>query len=159
MTKQDGKKPTAIDVDKIDLEEMKERTTDLPGLIEYAHSLGGFSIVPTKEGTIKGQALEAMKGQTDLQMQQIYEQMQLLAKQANKLKRRADISIEIYQAKMSFKPVIGHTYFLYAKKDQQKVLSMVAPTEWGKSMPFEKFVAEVKLLADHTWDVKEDKEN
>jgi hypothetical protein len=31
------------------------------------------------------------------------------------------------------------------------MLSLVSPKEWGPSMPFKKFVATVKLLADHTW--------
>ncbi|MBT4790995.1 MAG: DUF2452 domain-containing protein [Halobacteriovoraceae bacterium] len=154
MTKKD--KPIAINVDEIDMDLMKERTTDLPGLIEYAHSIGGFSIIPTEEGEIKGQAMSAMKEQTDMQMHQIYEQMQLLAKQANKLKKRADISIEIYNAHMRFKPVMGKVYFLYEKKDNNKVLSMVSPNEWGNSMPFEKFIAKVKLLADHTWEILEE---
>ena len=95
---------------------MKERTTDLPGLIEYAHNVGGFSIAPTKQGVIKGSAMKAMQEQTDLQMGQIYEQMQLLAKQAAKLKERAEVSSEIYNAEIRFKPVIGKTYFLYEKK-------------------------------------------
>ena len=28
---------------------------------------------------------------------------------------------------------------------------LVSPKEWGSSGPFKKFVAGVKLLADHTW--------
>lgn len=144
-----------IDVDQIDMERMKDRTTDLPALLEYAHSIGGFSVVPTEQGVIKGQAMQAMKEQTEMHMGQIYEQMQLLAEQANKLKKRAEVSFEIYDANMGFKPLIGQTYYLYQKKDK-KLLSIVSPKEWGKSMPYEKFLAKVKLLADHTWDILED---
>lgn len=152
----DGNKSVReIDVDKIDLERMKDRTTDLPALLDYAHSIGGFSIVPTQEGVIKGHAMNAMKEQTEMQMQQIYDQMKLLASQAQKLKRRGEISIEIYEAQMSFKPDIGQTYYLYQKKNK-KILSLVGPEEWGKSMPFDAYLATVKLLADHTWDVLDD---
>jgi len=136
---------------------MKDRTTDLPGLIEYAHSIGGFSVVPTAQGEIKGQAMAAMKEQTEIQMQQLYEQMQLLAAQAAKLKRRADISYDIYEAEMRFKPVMSEIYYLYQKKDEdKKVLSMIGPEQWGNSLPFEKFIAKIKLLADHTWEILED---
>jgi len=31
-------------------------------------------------------------------------------------------------------------------------MSMVSPGEWGKKMPYD-FVATIKLLADHTWDI------
>lgn len=155
MKNDDQKKPREINVDEIDMERMKDRTTDLPALLQYAHSIGGFSIVPTEQGVIKGQSMQAMKEQTEMHMGQIYDQMQLLAEQANKLKRRAEISFEIYDANMGFKPLIGQTYYLYQKKGQ-KLLSIVSPKEWGEGMPFEKFLAEVRLLADHTWDIIED---
>ena len=100
-------KATPIDVESIDLDLMKERTTDLPGLVEYAHSIGGFSVIPNEEGAIKGQAMTAMKEQTEMHMHQIYEQMQVLARQASKLKKRAEVSVEIYHAQMRFKPVIA----------------------------------------------------
>ena len=155
MKNDDQKKPRPINVDEIDMQRMKDRTTDLPALLQYAHSIGGFSIVPTEQGVIKGQAMQAMKEQTEMHMGQIYDQMQLLAEQANKLKRRAEVSFEIYDANMGFKPIIGQTYYLYQKKGQ-KLLSIVSPKEWGKSMPFEKYLAKVRLLADHTWDIIED---
>ena len=157
MTKKS--EPIEINVDEIDMELMKERTTDLPGLLEYAHTIGGFSVIPTKEGQIKSSAIEAMKGQTDLQMTQIYEQMQLLAKQAAKLKRRAEVSLEIYKANVRFKPVINSTYYLYENQKSEKILSMVAPEEWGKSIPFKSYLAKVKLLANHTWDLIEDNQD
>ena len=152
--------PVEIDVDQIDMELMKERTTDLPGLIAYAHSIGGFSIVPNDEGMVKSEAMNAMKDQTNMQMNQIYEQMQLLASQAAKIKRRAEISIDIYEAEIKFKPVINKIYFLYKKSEEKNILSMIHPKEWGEKMPFQTFLAEVKLMADHTWLVIEDaKEN
>jgi hypothetical protein len=57
----------------------------------------------------------------------------------------------IYEAKLSFKPQIGHTYHLYQKRDSTHILSLVAPAEWGGAGPFEQFISSVKLLADHTW--------
>ena len=119
--------PVEIDVDQIDMELMKERTTDLPGLIAYAHSIGGFSIVPNDEGMVKSEAMNAMKDQTNMQMNQIYEQMQLLASQAAKIKRRAEISIDIYEAEIKFKPVINKIYFLYKKSEEKnKALAAAA---------------------------------
>lgn len=150
----DEKGPTPIDVDQIDLEKLKEKTTDLPGLLEYAHSVGGFAIAPTDQGVIKGNARKAMQEQTQMQMDQIYEQMTLLAKQARELKKRADVSAMIYEAQMSFQPVIGKSYYLYEKEDGKKNLSLIAPEEWGDKKPFKEFIAKVSLLADHTWKVE-----
>lgn len=155
----DKKKPKPINVDEIDLEVMKQKTADMPGLLEYAHNVGGFSIAPTKQGVIKGTALKAMEQQTQKQMDQIFEQMKLLAKQVTDLKDRAEVSHLIYEAQMSFKPIVGETYFLYENKKNKQILSLVSPEEWGKSIPFKKFIAKVTLLADHTWDVEKVEED
>lgn len=147
------KKPKPINVETIDLDKLKEKTTDIPGLLEYAHSVGGFSIVPTKEGAIRSKALQVMGEQTQMQLDQIFEQMQLLAKQAKDLKERAQLSELIYESKISFTPVVGKIYYLYQKKDGSKVLSLVSPEEWGNSQPYEIFISALQLLADHTWKV------
>ncbi|WP_420387158.1 DUF2452 domain-containing protein [Roseivirga sp.] len=150
MSKKDsGKK---IDVDKIDLERMGEMTTPNPGVIPFPHTVGAAMIKPEDKGKIKGRSLSAMYDQTEMDMQQIYEQMQLLAEQAKNIQNRVTVSERIYQAKMSFDPIIGRIYHLYQKKDGTDTLSLVAPEEWGKSCPYE-FIATIKLLADHTWDV------
>lgn len=147
-----GKK---IDVDQIDMEKMAEMTTPNPGTIAFPHSVGGAMIKPEDKGKIKGRSLSAMYEQTDMNMKQIYDQMQLLAEQAKTLKDRVDVSERIYGAQIAFQPLIGKVYHLYLKKDQTDTISLIGPKEWGRSKPFEKYIATVKLLADHTWDILE----
>ncbi|GAB4239930.1 MAG: hypothetical protein Tsb0034_16100 [Ekhidna sp.] len=144
-----------IDISLIDLEKEKDKITDLPGLIEYAHHAGSAIIKPEDKGRIKGNAVAAMHDQTNRQFRQIYEQMQTLIEQAKYLKNRVEVSERIYQANVPFQPVIGKSYFLYKKKDGSDLLSMVSPDEWGKSFPYESFEAEVRLLSDHTWELVE----
>jgi len=120
-------------------------------VLPYASSVGSVAIRPTKAGVIKHKALAAMDEQTNMQLEQIKQQIELLAKQAQELKKRKELSLMIYEAQLSFKPQIGQVYHLYEKKDGNHVLSLVAPTEWGGSGPFKNFVASVRLLADHTW--------
>lgn len=145
-----GKK---IDVDKLDLELMKEKTTETPGTLPYAHHSGSAIIKPEDKGKITGRAVAAMHSQTDMQMAQIYEQMQILAEQAKKIQARVEVSERIYQASISFEPLINHRYFLYQKSDGSDFLSMIGPEEWGRKKDWAHFVAEVKLLADHTWEI------
>lgn len=133
----------------------KDKITETPATLPYAHHVGSAIIKPEDKGRIKGRAMAAMVEQTNSQMQQIYEQMQLLAEQAKKLEKRVLISEKIYNAEMNFEPVIGHIYYLYRRKNGKQVLSMIAPENWGKTIPFEAFEAKIKLLADHTWDVLE----
>lgn len=155
---QDTKKQK-IDVDRIDLEKEREKTTEQPGLIAFPHTVGGAVIKPEDQGKMKGRAVSAMRQQTDRQMRQLYEQAQTLARQAQAIKDRVDISERIYEAEMNFEPIIAHTYFLYQKKDDTDVLSLVSPEEWGRSYPFKAYVAKVTLLSDHTWDVEPNEES
>ena len=142
-----------VDLSQIDLEKDRDKITDLPGLIEYAHHAGSAIIKPEDKGRIKGTAVAAMQDQTDRQFRQLYEQMKTLIDQAKYLKNRVEVSERIYQANVPFQPVIGKIYFLYKKKDGTDLLSMVSPDEWGKSFPYEIFEAEVRLLSDHTWEI------
>lgn len=124
-----------------------------PGLLPYAHTVGGAIIIPTEKGIMKSKALAAMEQQTEMQLEQIKEQINLLAKQAKEIQSRTQISLEIYNADMGFEPLINHTYYLYQRtKTGEKVLSMIAPDQWGRSSKLA-FRAEVVLLADRTWKV------
>ncbi len=143
-----------IDADKIAVN---------PSLLPYAHTVGGAIIIPTEKGIMKSKALAAMEQQTEMQLDQIKEQINLLAKQANEIKSRTQISLEIYNADMGFEPLVNHVYYLYEReKTGEKVLSMIAPEQWGRSSKLA-FMAEVLLLADRTWKVvrenKEDENN
>ena len=128
-----------------------------PGLLPYAHHVGSALINPLDKGRIKGRAMTAMAQQTEKQFEQIKEQIDLLATQARKLQRRVEISERIYLADMSFEPIHGTLYHLYEKADGSYVLSMIGPNEWKTQGGFENHIASVQMLADHTWDIIEDK--
>jgi len=145
--------PKPIDVTKIDTELMKLKVTDVPSLLEYAHTIGGFAITPTNEGMIKSHARDAMKEQTEEQLGLIFEQMKTLAKQVQDIKKRVEISDMIYGVQMTFQPVIGKRYFLYELDEGKKYLSLISPKEWGDKMAGQKYLAEVHLNSDHTWKV------
>ena len=130
----------------------EEKVTEKPGTLPYAHTVGGFVIKPTEKGVIKGKSMAAMEQQTTRQLKQLYDQMKVLSEQAKKLQERAEVSRQIYDAEMNFEPVVGHTYFLYLRKNGIYVLSMVSPEEWGAKMPYD-YISKVSLLADHTWEI------
>ncbi len=130
-----------------------------PGLLPYAHTAGGAVIRPEDKGRIKGNAMMAMYEQTDRQIGQLREQMETLVAQAKALQRRKEISEVIYEATLNFRPVVGHIYHLYRKKDDTHTISLIAPDEWG-NCPYT-YLATVQLLYDHTWEVlaQADEEN
>lgn len=153
MTEEKKTKPTPVDISNINLDLMKLKVTDMPSILEYAHTVGGFAIVPTNQGQIKGHAREAMKEQTEEQMAMIYEQMKTLAKQVQDIKKRVYISDLIYEVEIPFTPVIGKKYFLYERANNERYLSLISPVEWGDKMNGQKYLAEVRLNADHTWKI------
>ncbi len=148
MAEEDKKKDfvNPIDEDKI---------AEDPHLLPYAHTVGGAVIKPVDRGKVKGRAVQSMYEQTDMQIDQIKEQIALLAEQAKAIQRRVQISENIYLAEMNFEPLVGFTYHLYQRANQQFVLSMVGPNEWGAQPPY-RFVATARLLADHTWEIVEE---
>lgn len=146
MKDEDGRDINPIDKDKV---------TEEPGRLAYPHHVGSPVVKPVDRGKVKGRAMSAMVQQTDSQLDQIYQQMQLLAKQAKAVQDRIGVSEKIYDAEMNFEPLIGHRYYLYLKENGKHVLSMLSPQEWGKRMPYSSLVSAVRMLADHTWDLEE----
>lgn len=153
------KKPEAIELDAATLERMKIMVSDTPNTLTHAHSRSGALVKPEDQGTTKGVAVTAMHQQTHVQLQQIAEQIQVLARQYESLKHRIEISERIYLAHIPFTPKIGQVYCLYAQEGSKDVLSLLNPTDWGaRGMPYTRFLAKVRLLADHTWEVLEEGE-
>ena len=138
-------------INPIDPDKVSENPHNLP----YAHNVGSAVVKPEDQGKLKGRAMNAMEHQTDMQLNQIYEQMQLLADQAKSLSNRKKISELIYNAEMRFEPLINHVYHLYKRENGKQLLSIIAPDQWGKSKQNFEFIATVRLLADHTWDILE----
>jgi hypothetical protein len=120
-------------------------------VLPYSASVSGAIIKPTEEGVIRHKALTAMEEQTNMQLEQIRKQIELLALQAQEIHQRKELSMLIYGAKLSFKPEIGQVYHLYEKQDGSHLISLISAREWGEAMPYKRYVAAVQLLADHTW--------
>lgn len=132
----------------------EDKITDMPHLLPYAHHVGSAIIRPLDKGRTKGNAMKAMYQQTENQLLQIKEQVETLIRQAQAIHDRISISERIYQADCGFKPIAGHIYYVYEKKNGSLTISMVGPKEWGKNPPYE-YIATVELLADHTWKILE----
>ena len=121
-------------------------------VLPYSASVSGVVIRPTQEGVIRHKVLSAMEEQTNMQLDQIRKQVELLALQAQEIQSRKELSMIVYSAKLNFQPVIGQVYHLYQNNDGSYMISMVSPNEWGRgTKSFKKHEAKMQLLADHTW--------
>lgn len=124
---------------------------EILSLLPYAHMRGGFPVKPEDIGRAKGIAVTAMEEQVQIQLKQIYGQVETLAQQAKEIRTRANISYKIYQCDMKFVPVIGQTYHLYEDSKGNPSLSMIPPEQLGPLR--KKHLATVRQLHDHTWDI------
>ncbi|MCX6190340.1 MAG: DUF2452 domain-containing protein [Bacteroidetes bacterium] len=126
------------------------------GLASFAPiplSVSSPAIRPEDRKLIKAQAVEAMHLKAQQQIDLLKRQAALIMEQARELEDRVLISQQIYEATMRFSPTMGMTYHIYKRHDGEVILSLVSPAEWGQRFPFKHFVATVKLLGDHTWDI------
>ena len=111
-------------------------------------------INPENKGKIKASAVEAMQKQAEQQISMLRKQAEVIMNQVREIENRLQVSYGIYEAEMKFTPQINDFYHLY-QKDGKKILSFISPKEWGAKMPYDKFLATVKLLPDKTWEVIE----
>jgi hypothetical protein len=109
-------------------------------------------INPIDKRLVKATAFETMQYQANQQISIIKQQAELLMEQARKIEDRMEISRKIYEADLNFEPVIGTTYHVY-EKNGRTILSLVAPNEWGRKMPFDLHVCSATLLGDKSWDL------
>lgn len=130
----------------------EDKVTEIPHLLPYAHHVGSAIIKPIDKGRVKGVAMTAMYQQTESSLLQIKEQVELLLGQAQKIHDRINISEKIYQADIGFQTTVNQIYYIYERDNGKWTLSLIAPEEWGRSKSLN-FIAEVKLLADKTWEV------
>ena len=129
----------------------RDKITETPSTLPYAHHVGSALIRPDDLKGLRSKALSSMEEQTEMQLDQSREQIELLRQQAEKVVQRRQASFDVYRAKIGFEPLVGRVYHLYERSNGETLLSMIDPGSWGKS-PFT-FLHSVKLLADHTWEV------
>ena len=121
-------------------------------LSPIALNIGSPVIKAEDKGKIKANAVEAMHHYANQEISMLKKQADLIMQQVREIESRLKVSEKIYQSDMRFVPVIGQTYHLYEKEDHY-TLSLVGPDEWGQSKNTRKYVASVKLLGDHSWDM------
>lgn len=135
----------------------KDKVAENPGLLAYPHTLGSSMVKPGDQGKIKSRALSAMEEQTHRQLQQIQRQAELLAEQANAIRKRMEVSYQVYRAAIAFEPFIGGIYYLYEQAGAYKLM-MIGPEQWGRNKNASlQFISTVKLLSDHTWEIIDDR--
>ncbi|GAB1448942.1 MAG: DUF2452 domain-containing protein [Bacteroidetes bacterium] len=115
-------------------------------------NLGSPVIKAEDRNQIKANAVEAMHHYANQEISMLKKQADLIMEQVREIEKRLKVSEKIYQSDMRFTPVIGQVYHLYENGDHFK-LSLIGPNEWGRSKSVGKYLASVRLLGDHSWDL------
>jgi hypothetical protein len=115
-------------------------------------SIGSPVIRPEDKNKIRANAVEAMHHYANQEIGMLKKQADLIMQQVREIEGRLKISEQIYQSDMRFTPIVNQVYHLY-EKDDHFLLSLIGPDEWGRSKNSRKYIASVKLLGDHSWDV------
>lgn len=115
-------------------------------------SIGSVPIAPEDKNKIKANAVAAMHHYAQQEMDLLRKQADLIMQQVREIEDRLKVSEQIYQADMRFTPVVGQVYHLYEKENHYSI-SLIGPEEWGSRKAPMKFLATVRLLADHSWQI------
>ncbi len=85
------------------------------------------------------------------ELSQIAEQIRALQERARAVLEAANESLTIHQARCSFQKRPGHVYHLYERRDGQRWLSMIGPTEWGSEDADRAFCGSFRLELDQSF--------
>ena len=80
----------------------------------------------------------------------IAEQIKSLQDQAHEILKQAQHDQVLHRASCQCKRIIGHTYYLYAKGNEQLYFSMLSPEDWHGEPPHQ-FMGSYRLEQDMSW--------
>jgi|TARA_Y100000310_G_scaffold329460_1_gene399359 hypothetical protein len=125
----------------------KDNVCDSPGLIPYPHHRGSQIIKPdliknpiAKIELVANQKLELLR-----------EQAEQIMKQAKKVLDNVSFTKEMYDYGLRFEPVIDHIYHVYERENEERFVSLIAPSEWGARFKG-KHVYSARFCPDDTWE-------
>ncbi|OWA51003.1 putative Uncharacterized protein C1orf50 [Hypsibius exemplaris] len=81
----------------------------------------------------------------------IVDQIRYLQEQAKKILEEANRAQQLHHVACNFKKIPGNIYYLYEKiPSQERLFSMLSPSDWGRSCPYS-FLGAFKLQYDMSW--------
>ena len=117
------------------------------GLKPYATNLGAPAIRTADTTAWKVRNIDTVNKQVGARYQE-------LKAAYDKLMEQFEYNQLVYAAKFNFEPLVGHTYHLYRKKDQQPFLSIISPEECAFD-----HLGSFRLNADKMWEQVEGKKS
>ena len=101
-----------------------QNITDKPESLPYPNNIGSIAFKPDNVSAyLEPHSKEANN--------YFIERLKELEEEYSKLQQQYDDNMLVYSAEVRFKPIVGHTYYLY-ERDGKKVLSLLSKEQLGK---------------------------
>lgn len=122
-------------------------------ITQYPTEIGSpsFDLVPVTKQKDLMRNVARMHGQQEYN--RIMELVTILQKQAEKIKRRLDITDAVCSAEYNFQTYHGQVYWLaYDKIKEKNILCTLGPNDWFTAAPDNyNYICKVQWLGDFTW--------
>jgi len=105
-----------------DLQQLKDKSADNPGLLSYPHSIGSAPIKPENTSSFINRATNKVN-------KEFKDRFERLKTEYESLLEELEWNKIIYESELRFEPVVGEIYHLY-QKDGKNFISLIGPDEW-----------------------------
>jgi len=122
-----------------ELQLLKDKSTDTPGLLPYPHHIGSAPIKPESTSSFVNRGVNKVN-------HEFKNRFERLRKEYESLLEEYDWNKVIYESDLRFEPVVGEIYHLY-QTDGKKFISLIGPDEWNKE-----YLGSFKLNSDLKWE-------
>jgi hypothetical protein len=122
-----------------ELQQLKDKSTDKPGLLPYPHHIGSVPIKPENTSTFVNRGVSKVN-------HEFKDRFERLRKEYESLLEEYEWNKVIYESDLRFEPVVGEIYHLY-NSDGKKFISLIGPNEWNKE-----YLGTFKLNSDLKWE-------
>lgn len=112
------------------------------GVLPYASNIGAPKIEPTNVSLWKNTSIKTYNYALENKVKELKDQYDLLMKEYG-------VNERLYNAKMSFDPIIGKVYHLYKDSLGEEFLSLIEPSHWDKE-----YLGSYALNHEKTWELQ-----
>jgi hypothetical protein len=117
-----------------------DNVADTPGILPYGSNIGAPAITPTDINSWKDLRI----GSANKYFETRYDEIK---QEYIKLMQEYEWNKLVYNARYSFQPVVGNTYYLYQHDKGHLWLSLVEPNRWEQI-----FIGAFKLTSNDKWE-------
>lgn len=121
-----------------DLQQLKDKSADNPGLLSYPHSIGSAPIKPENTSSFINRATNKVN-------KEFKDRFERLKTEYESLLEELEWNKIIYESELRFEPVVGEIYHLY-QKDGKNFISLIGPDEWKH-----KYLGSFRFSHDLKW--------